>query len=221
QTARLAKDERTQIGWLGRALDAQGNTGTAAALGVGMGQPPVAIRGRRSVAVTLDRLDDYTLGAETDPRKAIGGTEPADDLAAFVRRSMLDAYTTADLLKEFAAESPSATAYSATPLGGQLRLVAKLLKAGFHTRVYYTAQPGYDTHSTQQNTHGGLLSTLGGAVKAFLDDLAAAKLADRVVVLGFSEFGRAVKENGARGTGHGTRGAVFLPGPAGEGRGMC
>ena len=47
---------------------------------------------------------------------------------------------------------------------------------------------------------------------AFLDDLAAAKLADRVVVMAFSEFGRRPQENGSLGTDHGTAGPVFLAG---------
>jgi uncharacterized protein (DUF1501 family) len=213
QTARLAKDERTEVGWLGLALDGQGDRGGAAALGVGTAQPPVAVRGRRSVAATLDRLDDYITDPATDPRKALGSAEPPDDLTAFVRRSMLDAYATADLVREVAGESPAAVGYPATPLGGHLRLVARLLKAGFGTRVYYTAQPGYDTHSAQAGTHGALLGALGASVKSFLDDLAAAKLAERVVVLVFSEFGRTVKENGSLGTDHGTSGPVFLAGP--------
>ena len=43
--------------------------------------------------------------------------------------------------------------------------------------------------------------------------MAAAKLADRVTVLAFSEFGRRVQENGSAGTDHGTAGPVFLAGP--------
>src|SRR5262249_45159187 len=74
-------------------------------------------------------------------------------------------------------------------------------------------QSGYDTHNAQLFTHSDLLRELSGALKAFLDDLAVAKLADRVVVLLFSEFGRTVSENGSAGTDHGTSGPVFLAGP--------
>ena len=49
-------------------------------------------------------------------------------------------------------------------------------------------------------------------MKAFLDDLAASKLADRVVLMAFSEFGRRPEENGSLGTDHGTAGPVFLAG---------
>ena len=91
--------------------------------------------------------------------------------------------------------------------------MARLLKAGFGARVYYTLHTGYDTHAAQLGTHQRLLAELAGAVKAFLDDLVAARLGDRVAVLMFSEFGRTVAENGSGGTDHGTSGPVLLAGP--------
>jgi uncharacterized protein (DUF1501 family) len=57
------------------------------------------------------------------------------------------------------------------------------------------------------------LREFAGAVRAFLDDLGASKLADQVVVMAFSEFGRRPEENGSLGTDHGTAGPVFLAGP--------
>jgi uncharacterized protein (DUF1501 family) len=84
---------------------------------------------------------------------------------------------------------------------------------GGGTRVYYTSQAGYDTHYLQLLPHALLLGELSGALKAFLYDLAAARLAERVLVLCFSEFGRRVKENGSQGTDHGTAGPVLLAGP--------
>jgi uncharacterized protein (DUF1501 family) len=87
-----------------------------------------------------------------------------------------------------------------------------LIKGGGGTRVYYTAHGSYDTHAAQLAGHATLLEELSGALKAFLDDLDAAKLAERVVVLCFSEFGRRVQENGS-GTDHGTAGPVLLAGP--------
>jgi uncharacterized protein (DUF1501 family) len=57
-----------------------------------------------------------------------------------------------------------------------------------------------------------LLGEFSRSIRAFLDDLAAAKLADRVLLLAFSEFGRRPDENGSLGTDHGTAGPVFLAG---------
>src|SRR5262249_11752311 len=149
-------------------------------------------------------------GSRPPGRRPTGGA--GDDLAAFVERSFADAYTTCDRLAEAARVSESGTRYPATGLASRLRLVARLIKAGFATRVYYTAQDGYDTHAGQLPTHAGLLSELGGALLAFLDDLASARLGDRVVVLIFSEFGRQVRENASAGTDHGTAAPVFLAG---------
>jgi uncharacterized protein (DUF1501 family) len=212
-TARFDPEEHTGLGWLGRALDGgpAPTGGAPGALLVGDSQPPVALRGRRSVAAALNRPEDFALVPGLAP--AAAGPAPAgDDLAAFVRRSTLDAYATADRL--VAAAAPAGDAgYPASGLAQRLKLVAQLLKADLGARVYYTVQSGYDTHASQQFTHANLLSELGSAVRAFFADLAAAKLAERVTLLAFSEFGRTVKENASSGTDHGTAGPVFLAGP--------
>jgi uncharacterized protein (DUF1501 family) len=208
-TARLDAEQQSGLGWLGRGLDeAKG----ASSLMVGGGPPPVALRGRRAIASAIERLEDFTLAAGADPRKALTKNEPADDLSAFVRRSMLDAYATADRLKATANPKDSDARYPRNALGSRLQLIARLLKVGVGARVYYTTQGGYDTHYSQLFTHANLLFEFSSAVKAFLDDLAASSLADRVAVLCFSEFGRRVPENGSAGTDHGTAGPVFLAG---------
>jgi uncharacterized protein (DUF1501 family) len=213
-TARLDPEEHKGPGWLGRGLDAAGKG--ASALLVGSGPPPVAIRGRRSVASAIERLEDFSLAPGADPRKVLARDEPADDLAAFVQRSMLDAYASADRLAQVTGDKDD-TRYPQSGLASRLQLIARLLKVGMDARVFYTLQSGYDTHSAQRFTHANLLFELSAALKAFLDDLTAARLADRVVVLLFSEFGRTVSENGSGGTDHGTAGPVFLAGPGVKG----
>jgi uncharacterized protein (DUF1501 family) len=136
-------------------------------------------------------------------------------LLAFVRRQAVDAHAAADKLAKLA--GGDGAKYPQTGLAERLRLVARLLKADLGARVFYTLQPGYDTHASQAFSHAGLLAEFAGAVAAFFDDLAAAKLAERVALLAFSEFGRTVKENGSAGTDHGTAGAVFVAGPAVKG----
>jgi uncharacterized protein (DUF1501 family) len=127
---------------------------------------------------------------------------------------MLDACTTADRLARLAHPRDRAGPYPGTGLAGRLRLIAQLLKAGVGGRVFYTVQRGYDTHADQLDTHSRLLGELAEGLRAFLADLAAARLEERVLVLAFSEFGRRVAENGSSGTDHGTAGPVFLAGPA-------
>jgi uncharacterized protein (DUF1501 family) len=203
-------------GWLGRALD-EGKgpaDGSPASVYVGLDSPSAALRAGRAVPSSLAHPDDLVLSTDVHPRKVTGAPGPGDDLRAFVRRSMLDGYAAADRLGEMARAKDGAAAYPAGELGGALRLVARLMKAGFGTRVYYTKHTnnGYDTHSAQLVPHAHLLGELAGALRAFLDDLKAARLEERVAVLVFSEFGRPVQENASLGTDHGTAAPVFLAG---------
>src|SRR4029079_14506697 len=94
--------------------------------------------------------------------------------------------------------------------GQKMKTISQLLRSGLGARVFYAVQPGYDTHAGQLVTHERLLSALASSLKAFFAELSAAALADRVVVLCFSEFGRRVAENSSAGTDHGTAGLVLL-----------
>jgi uncharacterized protein (DUF1501 family) len=213
-SAQLDARDQTGEGWLGRGLDGRGTASAdAAAFFVGSGAPPVALRGRRTAPVSLERVEDLML-----ERSAAHGVQARDqsaedrDLVDFARRSALDAYATADRIASLARAPRAGGDYPDSHLGKKLAIVAQLLKAGFAARVYYAAQTGYDTHAGQRPAHATLLSELSRGLLAFLDDLAAAKLADRVAVLCFSEFGRRVAENSSGGTDHGTAGPVILAG---------
>src|SRR5438876_926385 len=70
--------------------------GLPAAVFVGRGAMPVALRSRRSVASGLTRPEDFVLAPEVKPGRSGLGAEPKDDLLAFVRRSALDGYATAE-----------------------------------------------------------------------------------------------------------------------------
>jgi|SRR5579883_1844710 len=206
-TARVGGENlRTEYGWLGRALDAGG--GEACVVNPDV---PQAVRGRRAAAVSLTRAEDL-LFSDPVAAKAGLGAAPADDLLGFVRRQAVDAAAAADKVAALVGDKADG-GYPQTALGQNLRLVSRMLKAGAAARVYYTLQRGYDTHSQQEFAHFTLLGEFAGAVAAFFADLAAAKLADRVALLAFSEFGRTIKENASGGTDHGTAGCAFLAGP--------
>jgi len=211
QTARLGRDETGDPGWLGRALDvAPRSEGGPAAIHVGAESPPRALVTRRASTTSFADAADLSLALAAPPSPPATGT----DLAAFVERTLTSAYAAAASLDAATKSRDVLARYPDTPLARRLDLVARSIKAGFSTRVYYTIQAGYDTHSVQLPAHARLLDEFSGAVAAFLDDLKAAQLADRVVVMAFSEFGRRPEENGSIGTDHGTAGPVFLAGPS-------
>jgi uncharacterized protein (DUF1501 family) len=136
-TAQL-KPAKGSPGWLGRALDggqAPADGSPASAL-IGLGSPPPALRGERSLCAARTHLDDLVLSGTTDPRQATLPPPLARDVEAFASRSMLDAYTTADRLKDAASVKDTGVPYPGTGLSNHLRLIARLLKDGFGTRVY-------------------------------------------------------------------------------------
>jgi uncharacterized protein (DUF1501 family) len=204
-TARFDPEDRAGYGWLGRALDP--SAGTAYTVS---GAVPRALRGRRSSAVSLNRLEDVLLSDPAASKETVGSA-PSDDLLSFVRRQTVDAQATADRLSRLTGTGNGAT-YPGTGLGERLKLTAGLLKADLGARVFYTVQGGYDTHANQPFAHATQLSEFADAVAAFFADLKATGLDDRVVLLAFSEFGRTIKENGSAGTDHGTAGVVILAG---------
>jgi len=103
-------------------------------------------------------------------------------------------------------------------LSGQLKLIAQMLAAGLPTQVFFARLSGWDTHSNEARDLPNLQRTLGGSIKAFYDDLAKVQTPlgnaqERMMVVGYSEFGRRVPENQG-GTDHGTAGLAFAVGRA-------
>ena len=211
QTGRTGKPGAEELGWLGRALDKAPQENGPSAVFVGDQNLPLALFARRATSASFADASDLALALPPPPGSPVASGE--DDLAAFVNRTVTSAYATAGELEAASARGrDTAVRYPETLLSKRLELVARSIKAGSTARVYYVIQPGYDSHAVQLPAQAQLLRELSGAVKAFLDDLAAAKLSDRVLVLAFSEFGRRPEENGSLGTDHGTAGPVFVAG---------
>ena len=94
-------------------------------------------------------------------------------------------------------------------LGGQLRTVCDLISANVQIPVFKVTLGSFDTHVNQRNQHRNLLRELD---EALTDTVAALKrigVWDKVAIMTYSEFGRRVAENGARGTDHGTAAPHF------------
>ena len=211
----VTAESKASYGWIGQALDGgpRPADGSPGATFIGTDVMPAALRSRRSVASALTRPEDALLHLKRKP--VTGSLQRGQDLAAFVERSTLDAYAASDRMAELLRARDMGAGYPATELAGRLRLIARLIKSGVGTRIFYTSQPrnAYDTHAVQLPVQAELLAELSGGLKAFLDDLAAAGLAERVAVMCFSEFGRRVQENDSHGTDHGTAGPVLVAGP--------
>jgi uncharacterized protein (DUF1501 family) len=101
----------------------------------------------------------------------------------------------------------------------QLAGLAAMLGAGLPLRCVALSGPGqYDTHADQPDALAQGLSLTAASLLAFQRDLEARGLADRVLTLVWSEFGRRAQENGSRGTDHGAAGAAYVMGTRAAGR---
>ena len=99
-----------------------------------------------------------------------------------------------------------------SPIASSLKLVAETIVSGLGVRVAHVTLGGFDNHAREKPVHDKLLLDLDQALAAFMQDLAGHGLADRVMVMTWSEFGRRVNENGSAGTDHGTAAPMFLLG---------
>src|SRR5216684_3929913 len=100
-----------------------------------------------------------------------------------------------------------------SPFGQALRQVAQLTKANVGLEVAFAEIGGWDTHVNQGAAQGQLAARLDDfsrSIAALISDLGD-RLED-TVVLTMSEFGRAVAENGNRGTDHGHGNAMMITG---------
>jgi len=95
-----------------------------------------------------------------------------------------------------------------------LQQVARLIASGAPQRIYCLSLGGFDTHTHQANPHAELLRIFSDGLHAFQQELVTQGVAQNVLTMAYSEFGRSAAENENRGTDHGTHGPVFLLGSA-------
>lgn len=130
-------------------------------------------------------------------------------------------------VKEVAENAPSQIGYPASgtnDLADQLKIIAQLIAGGSQTRLYLASIGGFDTHDAQvidgdhtRGEHADLLGLLNQATKSFMEDLERNGVADRVMGMTFSEFGRRIVSNASNGTDHGAAAPLFIFGNEVEG----
>ena len=215
-------DEKLTDGWIGRALR-QLKGAPSFHIKSSNDKAPLAVAGAPASVPSITTLEDFQLqmaaasGADKkDQRAIIEGAaqkkETGSALLDFVHRTAADTYASSRRLQEIGKNYQPKSPYPNTPLATQLKLAAQLIDAGLGARVFYLSIGSFDTHSGQAPTHANLWSQVSGAVTAFTKDMKARGHGDRILTMTFSEFGRRAKENGSRGTDHGSAAPILLVG---------
>ncbi|MEL6143408.1 MAG: DUF1501 domain-containing protein, partial [Bacteroidota bacterium] len=155
---------------------------------------------------------------------AVGGDTPLPDTPygdelGFLRTSIAQTNAYGDLIQNRAEMGNSIVDYPDNRFANDLKEVAYMISGGLETKVYIVSLGGFDTHANQVvggettvGEHAGLLSTLGDALAAFHADLEELGIAERVISMTFSEFGRRIRSNDSMGSDHGTAAPLFLMG---------
>ena len=216
-------------GWLGRAIreidPAKENVLTGVNFGKGL---PRAMAAPGVPVSSVGNLDNYGLMTgigEVDQRtqaldifkRMYGPAVGSGPVMEYLAQTGSDVLKGADALKRAPAIYSSDVEYADNAIAQSLRNVARVHLADLGTRIFYTAQGGYDTHSNEMPAHPKLLSDVSGAISDFFADLRAHDASDNVSMLVFTEFGRRMKDNGS-GTDHGSGGGAFIIGDRVDGR---
>lgn len=221
-----ATDPSGRFGWLGRYLDLHG-TADNPIQGLGFGALSPALAAADVPVGAVPSVDDFELWTWgvgnpllSPMLQSIGrlGALPTADPAR--RQARLVASQVDSLRAQLAPFQPGVTApvaYPAGTFGTRLKGLAAVLGAGLPVRAAALEAPGgYDTHSDQAATLTRNLTAVSDGLLAFQRDLEARGLADRVLTLVWSEFGRRAWENGS-GTDHGAAGIGFVIGAQAKG----
>ena len=210
-------NEYLNTGWLGRYLDATcAPDDPLGALNLDNIDNP-SLRGINSHALTMQdpqRFEKLLKSLNNNNDDPLNENPNLD----FVRKLMIGSFDGSDQIKKALEKSKTATPqYPKHGLAQNLNWVAKMIKGGLNTPVYYTGLGSFDTHSNQLGKQKQLLTELSESVKAFYDDMVAANMLSNVTLMIFSEFGRRVKDNGS-GTDHGTAAPLFIIGGNNSGK---
>jgi len=211
-----APNSGEEYGWVGRLADAMAPAAPPNFLVNIAARQSLAVRSRLHVPVVFDDPNRFTQEKFYDEKEILDSAPSSKQVENPTRRFLLETAQSAKdasvLVREAWAKYHSPVDYGITGL--DLPKVAALISAGMPTRLYYTSyrNNAFDTHVYQNDTHKRLLTYASDAVTAFLSDLERIGMANDVVVMIFSEFGRRVPENVNLGTDHGAANLMFVAG---------
>ena len=152
----------------------------------------------------------------TDLPGGTGGPLPNDNYGSelgFLRTTMEQTNRYGARVQAAAGAGSSTAAYPGGRFGRDLSNVVRLITGGLGTRIYVVTLGGFDTHAQQggdSGKHSELMTELSAGLTAFQRDLETQGVADRVLGMTFSEFGRRIRSNSSNGTDHGTAAPLFL-----------
>src|SRR5215203_5208659 len=208
----------TPDGWLNRYLHAKQHQKATPFRAVALApQLPRALQGT-APALAIGQISQFGIraGGATEMVQSSFEAEYAAAANSVLHSTGREAFDAVKMMKKAdpSQYSPSNGAeYPRSPFGDALKQIAQLVKADVGLEVAFAESGNWDHHANEGSSVGILanrLDDLARGIAALTRDLGD-RMAD-VVVMTMSEFGRAVAENGARGTDHGHGNAMMIMG---------
>jgi len=210
----------TPDGWINRYLHAKEHQKATPFRAVALAQQlPRALQGT-APALAIGQIAQFGIraGQNTDMVQSSFESEYAAAANSVLHSTGREAFDAVRMLKK-ADPSQYAPAngaeYPRSPFGEALKQIAQLIKADVGLEVAFAESGNWDHHANEGAAVGILanrLDDLSRGIAALVRDLGD-RMQD-VVVMTMSEFGRAVAENGSRGTDHGHGNAMMILGGA-------
>ena len=208
----------TPDGWLNRYLHAREHEAQTPFRAVALApQLPRTLQGL-APALAIGQIDRFGIraGQSTEMVQASFESEYAAAADRVLHSTGREAFDAIRMLKQAdpSRYAPSNGAdYPRSAYGEALKQIAQLVKADVGLEVAFAESGNWDHHVNEGATVGQLAARLddfGRGIAALVRDLGD-RMQD-VVILTMSEFGRAVAENGNRGTDHGHGNAMMIIG---------
>jgi uncharacterized protein (DUF1501 family) len=208
----------TRDGWLNRYLQGTGSReqGSGNPLrGIALTkQMPRSLQGI-APALAIGSTDDFTV-ADMSARTSFEEIYAAAQQDQALRGTAGEAF---DAMKTLAKKTAghyrpaNGAAYPRSPFGQAMQEIARLAKSDVGLEIAFAESTQWDHHVNEGAATGQIANRLDDfsrGIAALAQDLGD-RMAD-TVILTMSEFGRAVAENGSRGTDHGHGNAMFVIG---------
>jgi uncharacterized protein (DUF1501 family) len=207
----------TTDGWLNRYLQAKHDQEHSTFRAVSLTQQlPRSLQGH-APALAMSQIGQFGIRGDSMASASFESqyASAADTVLGGTGREAFDAIKTLKAASPQQYQPANGAEYPRSPFGQAMLQIGQLIKSDLGLEIAFTELGGWDNHVNEGSSTGQLATRLDDfsrGLSALVTDLGD-RMAD-VVVITMSEFGRAVAENGNRGTDHGHGNAMMAMGGA-------
>ena len=204
----------TRDGWLNRYLQVARDAHDPLNAVAMTRQMPRSLQGTVP-ALAMGSVGEFGVRADMNTRDSFEAAYAAarDEVLNGTAREAFKAMRTLSAAGAGPYRAANGAQYPRSPFGQALQEIARLAKADVGLEIAFAESNQWDHHVNEGAATGQIanrLADFAGGIAALVQDLGD-RMAD-TVILTMSEFGRAVAENGNRGTDHGHGNAMLVIG---------